>query len=112
MVSRRPRAAAIAVLVPTPSVEDTITGSRYPSGIVIADPNPPRPPSTSGRRVDSTEARISATARSPAATSTPGPRVGGAQRDRSLGHPRAPLPTGTVSRRNLRALTSYGTGSG
>ncbi len=71
IVSYRPMAAAIAVFVPTPSVDDTMTGSRTPSGIVNADPNPPRPPRTSGRRVDSTAARISDTARSPAVTSTP-----------------------------------------
>ena len=71
MVSNRPSAAAIAVFVPTPSVDETMTGSRMPSGIVNVDPKPPMPPRTSGRRVDSTAARISSTARSPAATSTP-----------------------------------------
>ena len=71
IVSRRPIAWAIAVLVPTPSVDDTITGSRYPGGIATADPKPPSPPSTSGRRVLATDARISSTARSPASTSTP-----------------------------------------
>ena len=71
IVSSRPIAAAIAVFVPTPSVDETITGSRYPAGIATADPNPPRPPRTSGRRVDATDARMSSTARSPAATSTP-----------------------------------------
>jgi hypothetical protein len=71
IVSKRPSAAATAVLVPTPSVDETTTGSRIPGGIVNAEPNPPRPASTSGRRVEATEARISSTARSPAATSTP-----------------------------------------
>ena len=51
IVSSRPIAAAIAVLVPTPSVDETMTGSRMPGGIATADPNPPRPPITSGRRV-------------------------------------------------------------
>src|SRR5687767_13190111 len=36
-----------------------------------APPNPPRPPTTSGRRVDPTASRMRSTARSPAATSTP-----------------------------------------
>ena len=71
IVSYRPSAQAIAVFVPTPSVDDTMTGSRNPGGIATAEPNPPRPPRTSGRRVDATDALMSSTARSPAATSTP-----------------------------------------
>src|SRR4051812_24935200 len=53
----------------------------------MAPLNPPRPPTTSGRRVLSTAPRISSTARSPASTSTPAaayvPRdVSGTGRDR------------------------------
>src|SRR5450759_3212715 len=62
---------AMAVFVPTPSVELTRTGSRIPGGRAIAEANPPSPPITSGRRVAATEARISSTARSPASISTP-----------------------------------------
>src|SRR5215213_5500331 len=61
----------MAVFVPTPSVDDTRTGWRKPAGMATAAPNPPSPPRTSGRRVRSTAARISSTARSPAPTSTP-----------------------------------------
>jgi len=38
-------------LVPTPSVPETSTGSRYFFGISASAPNPPMPASTSGRRV-------------------------------------------------------------
>src|ERR1035437_2247678 len=62
---------AIAVFVPTPSVELTRTGLRIPDGRAIAEANPPSPPMTSGRRVAAIEARISSTARSPASISTP-----------------------------------------
>ena len=44
-------------------------GSR--PGSRSTPPNPPSPPTTSGRRVEATAARISSTARSPASTSTP-----------------------------------------
>src|SRR5687768_5252184 len=71
IVSQRARALARAVLVPTPSVDDTMTGSRYPAGMEIAPPKPPSPPRTSGRRVDCTASRISSTARSPTSASTP-----------------------------------------
>src|SRR5215210_4032312 len=64
----------MAVFVPTPSVELTRTGSRNPAGTATAAAKPPRPLSTSGRRVESTADRISSTARSPAATSTPAAR--------------------------------------
>src|SRR6476646_1323669 len=47
------------------------SGSRYPGGIENAPPKPPRPPTTSGRRVESTCACMSSTARCPASTSTP-----------------------------------------
>src|ERR1035437_9390775 len=62
---------AIAVFVPTPSVELTRTGSRRPAGRAIAEANPPSPPITSGRRVAATAPRIRSTARSPASISTP-----------------------------------------
>src|SRR5437016_5038347 len=61
----------MAVLVPTPSVELTITGSRMPGGNPTTLPKPPMPLRTSGRRVASTASRIRSTARSPAATFTP-----------------------------------------
>src|SRR3990170_2493773 len=44
-----------------------------------APPKPPSPPTDSGRRVESTCARMSSTARSPASTSTPARRY--AERD-------------------------------
>src|SRR4029078_7443909 len=53
-----------------------------------APPTPPSPPTTSGRRVESTCPRMSSTARSPASTSTPAWRY--AER------PRAP-PAGSVT---------------
>src|SRR5438132_1343918 len=71
MVSKRWRAAAIAVFVPTPSVELTMSGSRSPAGRPTTLPNPPMPLRTSGRCVASTAARMRSTARSPAATLTP-----------------------------------------
>src|SRR5450759_1431964 len=40
----------------------------------MAPAKPPRPPTTSGRRVEATASRIRATARSPASTSTPAAR--------------------------------------
>ena len=40
IVSYRPMAAAIAVFVPTPSVDDTITGSRTPVGDRERRPEP------------------------------------------------------------------------
>ena len=61
----------MAVFVPTPSVALTRIGSRIPDGMATAPANPPSPPRTSGRRVDSTAPRIRSTVRSPAATSTP-----------------------------------------
>src|SRR3954471_21310359 len=70
-VSHRWSAAAIAVFVPTPSVEETMSGLRYRSGTAMAPANPPMEPPTSGRCVDSTAERMSSTARSPAVTSTP-----------------------------------------
>ncbi len=50
IVSSRPMRRAISVLVPTPSVALTSTGSSYPAGSASAAPNPPRPPSRSRRR--------------------------------------------------------------
>ena len=49
-------------------------GGDSPPGSRSHPAKPPRPPTTSGRRVDATASRISATARSPAATSTPAAR--------------------------------------
>src|SRR6185436_12200479 len=69
----------------------------------IAPPNPPSPPRTSGRRVDSTASRISSTARSPAATSTPdrayAARVSPTGRHGLFEHE---LPAGRVVRNGLR----------
>ena len=72
MVSKRPVAWAISALVPTPSVDDTSTGSRYDEAAKRnRPPNPPISPMTSGRKVERTWDLISSTAFSPAAMSTP-----------------------------------------
>jgi len=47
-VSYRLNAIAIAIFVPTPSVELTRIGSRMPAGRAIAEAKPPSPPITSG----------------------------------------------------------------
>src|SRR5215210_1171349 len=71
-VSCRSSARARAIFVPTPSVDDASSGRRYLSTSRANRPaKPPRPPTTSGRLVRSTAARISVTARSPASMSTP-----------------------------------------
>ena len=85
IVSNRPSAAAIAVFVPTPSVDDTSTrlavaGRDRERAAEPAEPAE-RPPA--GGSI-STRPRISSTARSPASTSTPG-RAIGAARGRSPG---------------------------
>jgi hypothetical protein len=71
-VSCRSSCRARAIFVPTPSVDDASRGLRY---FVVSSANspakPPRPPTTSGRLVFSTAARMSVTARSPASMSTP-----------------------------------------
>ena len=71
MVPRRPAAMATASFVPTPSVEATRTGSRYPVGRTKSPPKLPMPPITSDRAVLATDDRIKCTARSPASMSTP-----------------------------------------
>src|SRR5918994_436656 len=73
MVSCTSIAWAIATLVPTPSVEVASTGCRICASRLASNSpaKPPRPVSTSERRVVSTQCRIASTARSPAAMSTP-----------------------------------------
>src|SRR4051794_37674348 len=73
MVSCTPSAWAIATLVPTPSVEVASTGWSMPFRALASNrpAKPPRPLSTSGRRVLATQAFIRSTARSPASMSTP-----------------------------------------
>ncbi len=70
MVSSRPILRAISILVPTPSVPATSTGSLR-RGRLMAPPNPPRPPMTSGLCVLVRRFFMSSTARLPASTSTP-----------------------------------------
>ncbi len=65
-------ACAIAILVPTPSVEDASTGSFHLSSFSENSPaNPPTPPSTSGRVARSACGLSSSTAWSPASMLTP-----------------------------------------
>ena len=72
IVSKRPTAVATFALVPTPSVDDTSTGSRYFDGSKRnRPPNPPMSPSTSGRNVERTASLIASTAASPAPIETP-----------------------------------------
>ncbi len=63
----------MTTLVPTPSVEVASSGRRRPASLDASNKpaNPPIPPTTSGRVVLATEARMSSTARSPASMSTP-----------------------------------------
>ena len=71
-VSWRSSCRASAIFVPTPSVDDASSGFRYFAVSSANSPaKPPRPPTTSGRLVFSTAARMSVTARSPASMSTP-----------------------------------------
>jgi hypothetical protein len=73
MVSQRSSAFAIIVLVPTPSVEATNTGSRIPAN-APASTRPPKVPSfesTCRLNVDSTAAFMPRTAALPASMSTP-----------------------------------------
>src|ERR1700722_14084967 len=70
-VSNRPASRATPSLVPTPSVEATSTGARYPDGISNRPPKLPRPPITSGRAGLATRGWMSDTARSPESMSTP-----------------------------------------
>jgi hypothetical protein len=61
-------------LLPTPSVEDTSTGSRYPVGMRTKPAKPPMPPRTSGRYVALARGAMRRTASSPASMSTPASR--------------------------------------
>ena len=70
MVSSRPMRRAISILVPTPSVPATRTGSLR-RGRRMAPPKPPRPPRTSGFCVLFSRCFRRSTARLPASTSTP-----------------------------------------
>ena len=58
-------------LVPTPSVPETITGSLYFLETSTSAPNPPMPPSTSGRIVRLANGLMRSTSSSPASMSTP-----------------------------------------
>ena len=70
--SNRPTAVATLALVPTPSVDDTRTGSAYFAGSKRnSPPNPPMSPITSGRKVERTSALMASTAASPAPIETP-----------------------------------------
>ncbi len=73
MVSWMSRARATAILVPTPSVDVASSGRRKRVNAEMSNrpAKPPKSPTTSGRWAAATEARMSATARSPASTSTP-----------------------------------------
>ena len=71
IVSKRPVATATSSFVPTPSVEDTSTGSRYPDGTATSEPNEPMSASTSGRNVDRASGASRRTASSPASMETP-----------------------------------------
>src|SRR5687768_17626248 len=51
MVSWRSSCCASLSLVPTPSVPETSTGSRYLPDRSNSAPNPPSPPITSGRKL-------------------------------------------------------------
>ena len=70
IVSSLPTARAISILVPTPSVPATSTGSLS-FGRPIAPPKPPSPPSTSGCWVLLRRRFSRSTAMLPASTSTP-----------------------------------------
>ena len=73
IVSCTPMACAIAILVPTPSVEVASSGRRMARRAEASNnpAKPPTPPSTSGVWVAATADLISSTAWSPAAVSTP-----------------------------------------
>ena len=71
------RAGRSSDFVPTPSVDETSSGSRYRfQSTANSPPKPPTSPTTSGRNVERTCALISSTAFSPAAMSTPDVGVG------------------------------------
>ena len=60
--------------VPTPSVPETMTGSRYFFDTSTSAPKPPMPPSTSGRMVPRASGLMRSTSASPASMSTPASR--------------------------------------
>ena len=74
IVSWRASENASFSFVPTPSVPDTSTGSRYFFGSPHRAPKPPMPASTSGRRVRFAKGLIASTSASPASMSTPASR--------------------------------------
>ena len=73
IVSCLPSACAIAIFVPTPSVDVARTGflKRVSADASQSPAKPPTPPRTCGPWVAATERFISSTAVSPAAVSTP-----------------------------------------
>src|SRR5262249_38348675 len=73
-VSWRPARQATFSLEPPPSVEDTMTGSRYFDGRPTRLAKPPTPPSTSARLVARASGMMRRTASSPASMSTPAAR--------------------------------------
>ncbi len=74
MVSCFFRRKASFSFVPTPSVPDTMTGSLYFFETSTRAPNPPMPPSTSGRIVRLAKGLMRSTSESPASISTPASR--------------------------------------
>jgi len=73
-VSWRLARQAIFSLEPTPSVDETMTGSRYFDGRPTRLANPPTPPITSARLVARASGTMRRTASSPASMSTPASR--------------------------------------
>ena len=74
-VSCRPVSMASISLVPTPSVQDTSTGSRKPAALRSNKaPKPPSPPMVPGRAVALAAGPIASTRASPASMSTPASR--------------------------------------
>src|SRR2546421_12105908 len=73
-VSWRSARNATLSLEPTPSVDDTSTGSWYPLGTRTNPAKAPMPPSTSGRKVAFASGAMRRTASSPASMSTPASR--------------------------------------
>src|SRR4029077_5743173 len=75
-VSCRPARHAIFSFEPTPSVDETMTGSRYFEGMPTRLAKPPTPPMTSARLVARASGVMRRTASSPASMSTPAWREG------------------------------------
>src|SRR5438552_5396230 len=73
-VSWRPARQATFSLDPTPSVDETMTGSRYFDGRPTRLAKPPTPPITSARFVARASGMMRRTASSPASMSTPASR--------------------------------------